>query len=106
MLRPQKRKNPAIRGGVQSGGESLTKLHSGIRRGCGLLLVRLAQHVAAAPDGFDEVAAFGSIRELLAQLVDEAVDDLEFRLVQISLAAVPKSGFAVYNAFPLWEYAS
>jgi hypothetical protein len=32
-------KNPAIRGGVQSGGESLTKLSGkGIRRGCALLL--------------------------------------------------------------------
>jgi hypothetical protein len=30
--------------------------------------VRLAQHVAASPHRFDEVAAFGGVRQLLAQL--------------------------------------
>jgi hypothetical protein len=29
------------------------------------VFVRLAQHVAAAPYGFGEVAAFGGVRELL-----------------------------------------
>ena len=41
-------------------------------------LVRLAQHVAASPDGLDEVAAFGGVGELLAQLADEDVDHLQF----------------------------
>ena len=43
--------------------------------------VRLAQDVTAAPDGFDVVGAAGSIGKFLAQLADEDVDDLQFRLV-------------------------
>jgi hypothetical protein len=46
--------------------------------------VRLAQHVAAAPHGFDEVAALG-VRELLAQLADEDIDDLQFGLVRAAI---------------------
>jgi hypothetical protein len=45
--------------------------------------VRLAQHVAAAPHGFDEVAAFGGLGELLAQLADEDVDDLRYASVRM-----------------------
>ena len=52
------------------------------------MLVRLAQHVAAAPHGFDEVAAFGSVRKLLAQLADEDVDDLQFGLVHTAIEVV------------------
>src|SRR5205823_14172546 len=44
-------------------------------------LVRLAQHIAAAPHCFDEIASFRGVGELLAQLADEDVDDLQFRLV-------------------------
>src|SRR6202166_1563543 len=51
-------------------------------------LVRLAQHIATAPHGLDEVAAFGSIGELLAQLADEDVDDLQFRLVHAAIEMV------------------
>src|SRR3982074_758930 len=50
--------------------------------------MRLAQHVAAAPDGFDEVAALGSVGELLAQLADEDVDDLQFGLVHAAIEMV------------------
>jgi hypothetical protein len=35
--------------------------------------MRLAQHIAAAPHGLDEVAAFGGVGELLAQLADELI---------------------------------
>src|ERR1700688_722353 len=51
-------------------------------------LVRLAQHVAAAPHGLDEVAAFGGVGEILAQLADEDVDDLQFRLLHAALERV------------------
>src|SRR5205823_14996899 len=80
-------KNPAIRGGVQSGGVSLAARHKPCGSGGDELfdLVRLAQHVAAAPHGLDEVAAFGSVRQLLAQLADEDVDDLELGLVHAAI---------------------
>src|SRR5690606_38495954 len=52
------------------------------------LFARIAQHVAAAPDGFDVVLAAASARELLAQLADEHVDDLEFRLVHSAVEMV------------------
>src|SRR5438876_1239447 len=52
------------------------------------VLVRLAQHVAAAPHGFDEVAAFGGVRQLLAQLADEDVDDLQLGLVHAAIEMV------------------
>src|SRR3981189_688427 len=50
--------------------------------------MRLAQHIAAAPHGLDEVAAFGSIRQLLAQLADEDVDDLQLGLVHAAIEVV------------------
>src|SRR5882757_7577306 len=50
--------------------------------------MRLAQHVATAPHGLDEVAALGSIRELLAQLADEDVDDLQLGLVHAAIEMV------------------
>src|ERR1700704_1554789 len=51
-------------------------------------LVRLAQHIAAAPHGLDEVAPLGGVGELLAQLADEDVDDLQFRLVHATIEMV------------------
>src|SRR4030081_259715 len=50
--------------------------------------VRLAQHIAAAPHGLDEVAPLGGVGELLAQLADEDVDDLQFRLVHATVEMV------------------
>src|SRR5579864_819422 len=80
-----KNKNPAIRGGVQFGrSEPGGPRGRTFRRSGGdalVEIVRLTQHVAAAPDGLDEIAAFGGVGELLAQLADEDVDDLQFRLV-------------------------
>src|SRR3954447_2036705 len=51
-------------------------------------LVRLAQHIAAAPHCFDEIASFGGVGELLAQLADEDVDDLQFRLVHAAIEVI------------------
>src|ERR1700722_644045 len=83
-------KNPAIYGGVQSGGESRSGSSVNLRSGGNALfdLVRLAQHIAAAPHGLDEVAAFGGVGELLAQLADEDVDDLQFRLVHAAIEMI------------------
>ncbi len=61
---------------VRSGGNAL------------FLLVRLAQHVAAAPHSLDEVAALGGVGELLAQLADEDVDDLQLGLVHAAIEVV------------------
>jgi hypothetical protein len=47
-------------------------------------LMRFAQHVAAAPDGLDEVAAFAGIGELLAKFADEDVDDFRLGWVETS----------------------
>jgi hypothetical protein len=57
---PPENKNPASYGGVQSGGESLTKLALDTRSGGNphFFLVRLAQHVAAAPDHFTSILPF------------------------------------------------
>src|ERR1700722_16895530 len=84
-----KNKNPAICGGVSSGRSEPTGAHER-RSGRNALFdfVRLAQHIAAAPHRLDEVAAFGSIGELLAQLADEDVDDLQFRLVHAAIEMV------------------
>src|SRR5204863_296773 len=49
---------------------------------------RVAQHVAAAPDGLDVVIAAGGLRELLAQLADEDVDDLQLGLVHPAIEMV------------------
>src|SRR5438270_11295100 len=51
-------------------------------------LVRLAQHIAAAPHCFDEIASFGGVGELLAQLADEDVDNLQFRLVHAAIEVI------------------
>jgi hypothetical protein len=53
-----------------------------------LLLVGIAQHVAAAPDGFDVVLCRRWLLQLLAQLADEDVDDLQFRLVHAAIEMV------------------
>src|SRR3984957_18737350 len=83
-------KNPAIYGGVQSGGESRSGSSVNLRSGGNALFdfVRLAQHIAAAPHGLDEVAAFGGVGELLVQLADEDVDDLQFRLIHAAIEMV------------------
>src|SRR4051795_2141687 len=66
-------------------------------------LVRLAQHVAAAPNGLDEVAAFGGIRELLAELADEDVDDLQLRLVHAAIEVVQEHFLGEGGALPQRE---
>src|SRR6185503_2713470 len=53
----------------------------------GFLFARIAQHVAAAPDGFDVVLTGGRL-QLLAQLADEDVDDFQFRLVHAAVEMV------------------
>src|SRR5215831_16532921 len=83
-------KNPAIRGGV-SWKESPTRSgenRSALRRNARLVVRRLAQHIAAAPDGLDVVLAVRRVGELLAQLADEHVDDLEFGLVHAAVEMV------------------
>jgi hypothetical protein len=63
-------KNPAIRGGVQFGrSEPFGPRAEPDETSSGdalVEIVRLAQDVAATPDGLDEVAAFRGIGELLA----------------------------------------
>src|SRR5690606_17982786 len=49
---------------------------------------RVAEHVAAAPDRLDVVLAAGRLRELLAELADEDVDDLELGLVHAAVEMV------------------
>jgi hypothetical protein len=53
-------------------------------------LAGLAQHIASAPDRLDVVAATACVRELLAQLTDEDVDDLQFRLVHAAIEMIQK----------------
>src|SRR5215475_16152165 len=83
-------KNPAIRGGVHSNAASTSARDGTTESGRNTLIkiVWLAQHIATAPDGLDEVAAFGGIGELLAQLADEDVDDLQLRLVHAAIEVV------------------
>src|SRR3990167_11214637 len=50
--------------------------------------VGIAQHIATAPDCFDIVLATAGQRQLLAQLADEHVDDLQFRLVHSTVKMV------------------
>ena len=52
------------------------------------LFLRIAQHVAAAPDGLDIIVATGRRRQLLAQLAHEDIDDLEFRLVHAAVEMI------------------
>ena len=54
----------------------------------GPLSVGAAGWLTAAPDGFDVVAAVGGVGQLLAQLADEDVDDLQFRLVHAAIEVV------------------
>src|SRR6185437_13523939 len=79
----------------RNAGKSLTFCLRGIRAAEAALrrnplvgLARLAQHVAAAPDGLDIVLARRRVRQLLAQLADEHVDDLELRLVHAAVEMV------------------
>jgi hypothetical protein len=43
--------------------------------------VETAQDIAVSPNRFDIIAAIARIGELFAELADENVDDLQFRLV-------------------------
>src|SRR5262245_43162653 len=54
---------------------------------------RLAQHIAAAPHRLDVVLAVGGGCELLAQLADEDVDDLQFRLVHTAIEMIEEHLF-------------
>src|SRR5215469_1511254 len=60
----------------------------GSGRDLGLVLARLAQHIAAAPHRLDVVLAARSIGELLAQLADEDVDDLQLRLIHAAIEMI------------------
>src|SRR5665213_3991072 len=50
-----------------------------------LVLVRLTQHVAPTPHGFNVVFAIRRAGELLAQLANEDVDDLDLRLIHATV---------------------
>src|SRR3712207_6685796 len=54
----------------------------------GFHFFRLAQNIAAAPDGLDIIVAAASQRQLLAQFADEDVDDLELGLVHAAVKVV------------------
>ena len=75
----QKNRGPWISPPVERRKESLGAKrdlrHSSGRR---TFIARIAQHVAAAPNGFDVVLATGCRLQLLAKFADENVDDLEF----------------------------
>src|ERR1700737_1616427 len=83
-------KTPAVCGGVPVGRRRAAQARRKLVSGGNALfdLVRLAQHIAAAPHGLDEVAPLGGVGELLAQLADEDVDDLQFRLPQAAKEGV------------------
>ena len=49
---------------------------------------RIPQDVPASPHGFDMMIAAGRRRQLLAQLADEHIDDLQFRLVHAAVEMV------------------
>src|SRR5690606_16857900 len=53
-----------------------------------LFRFRIAEDIAAAPDGFDVVVAAGGVRQFLAQLADEHVDDLHFRFVHAAVKVI------------------
>src|SRR6202790_3276383 len=87
--RHSKTKTPPFAAGVSlkaRAGPALQQRRSG--RNARFDPVRLRPPIAAAPHGLDEVAAFGGVGELLAQLADEDVDDLQFRLVHAALEMV------------------
>src|SRR4029077_12626065 len=83
------------RGGVFSFPVSL-KSSGGYLR---LFFGRLAQHVAAAPDRLDVVLAARGIGELFAQLADEDVDDLQFRLVHAAVEMIEEHLLGQRRAF-------
>src|SRR6185437_6632075 len=87
---PSPNKNPAVAAGSSPGGAGVAARDKTMSSGGNALfvLMRLAQHVAAAPHGLDEVAAFGSVGELLAELADEDVDDLQLRLVHAAIEVI------------------
>src|ERR1700759_4856508 len=89
-MAPQKTKTPPFAAGSSLGGASLSGSPGKPSLGGNAFIhvVRLAKHVAAAPEGLDEVAAFGSVGELLAQLADEDVDDLQLGLVHPAIEMV------------------
>ena len=58
-----------------------------------------AQHVASAPDGFDEVFAFSGVGQLLAQLTNKHVDNFEFRLIHATIEVVEEHFFGECGAF-------
>src|SRR5271156_5701609 len=60
----------------------------------------VAQHVAAAPDGFDVVVTVRRRRKLLAQLADEDVDDLELGLVHAAIEMIEEHLLGQRRALP------
>src|SRR5215213_7510565 len=64
---------------------------------------RLAQHIAPAPDGLDIVLALAGVGEFFAQLADEHVDDLEFRLIHAAIEVVQKHLLGERRAFAQGE---
>ena len=60
---------------------------------------RIAQHIATAPDGFDVIVAAGRFGQLLAELADEDVDDLQFRLVHAAVKMVQEHLLRQRRAF-------
>ena len=52
--------------------------------------VETAQDIAASPNRFDIIAAIACIGEFFAELADENVDDLKFRLVHPAVEMVEK----------------
>src|SRR5712671_2614670 len=46
------------------------------------------QHIATAPDRLDVVLAARSVRELLAELADEHVDDLDLGLIHAAVKLI------------------
>src|SRR6202035_5565046 len=86
---PQTKTPPFVAGSsreVKSSTKLAVKIGSGGNAFLGF--VRLTQHIAAAPHGLDEVTAFGSVGELLAQLADEDVDDLQLGFVHAAIEMV------------------
>src|SRR6478752_7185099 len=80
---PTTNKNPALRRGFR-----FRLCRFGLRWNSRLFLVRLPQHVAAAPHRLDVVLAVRGVRQLLAKLADEHVDDLQFGLVHAAVEMI------------------
>src|SRR5690349_14050720 len=62
-------------------------------------LGRLAQYIAAAPDGLDVVLSLRSVGELLAQLADEDVDDFQLRLIHSAVEMIEEHLLGQRRAF-------